>query len=207
MYTFDRLTRVGLCVFFACFVLAAQTLAQNQLPPSSQYTGRLNPEREMFSGKIVKLTNVAWDKCLNLRDIGNHNGGNPDVFGCVQHTDQEWTIEGIPGEAGRFWIRNRSWNKCLNLQSPFAQNGGNPNVWDCVNHLDQSWQLANYAMADVVGVGQRLVAQIYNLNHNMCLNLQNNGNYNGGLPNVWECTTHPDQYWYIETLSDWEAHN
>ena len=34
-----------------------------------------------------------------------------------------------------------------------------------------------------------------------CLNLQAPENRNGGIPNVWDCVSYPDQDWKIETLS------
>ena len=32
-----------------------------------------------------------------------------------------------------------------------------------------------------------------------CLNLQDHADENGGIPNVWECTNHPDQEWKVQS--------
>uniref|UniRef100_UPI00115C3D70 RICIN domain-containing protein n=1 Tax=Pseudanabaena sp. UWO311 TaxID=2487337 RepID=UPI00115C3D70 len=42
--------------------------------------------------------------------------------------------------------------------------------------------------------------KIKNRNWGKCLNLQSNATQNGGLPNVWDCVSHPDQEWKIEAV-------
>ncbi len=150
---------------------------------------------QAWDDQWLKIANRGWSMCLNLRDQGAFNGGFPDVFGCVEHPDQEWWIEDIGG--GWYKIRNRSWNMCLNLQPHEAYNGGRPNVWACEPHPDQEWRVED------IGGGW---FKIRNRAHNMCLNLQQHGAYDGGQPNVWACETHPDQEWQFFTLpSGWSG--
>jgi len=116
-------------------------------------------------------------------------------------------MEPMPGSPNLYWIRNRSWNMCLNLQGAQAFDGGLPNVWNCESHLDQGWQIGNYYIDNVPGVGERVNAQIFNPYHGMCLQLQNVGAFNGGNPSVNACTDHPDQYWQIETVTNWAQYH
>jgi hypothetical protein len=44
----------------------------------------------------------------------------------------------------------------------------------------------------------RKFVKLRNKNWGRCLNMQSTQNQNGGLPNVWECVSHPDQEWKIE---------
>lgn len=52
-----------------------------------------------------------------------------------------------------------------------------------------------------IGLVDRGLYKLKNKNWGKCLNLQSGENKNGGLPNVWECTTHPDQEWYLTRAS------
>jgi pimeloyl-ACP methyl ester carboxylesterase len=45
---------------------------------------------------------------------------------------------------------------------------------------------------------ERKFVKFRNKNWGRCLNMQSTQNQNGGLPNVWECVSHPDQEWKIE---------
>ncbi|MCI5136519.1 MAG: hypothetical protein D3920_15965 [Candidatus Electrothrix sp. AW2] len=50
--------------------------------------------------------------------------------------------------------------------------------------------------------GQGNYSKIKNKAWGKCLNLQDHANKNGGLPNVWDCVTHPDQEWEIQNVGN-----
>ncbi|WP_190303462.1 RICIN domain-containing protein, partial [Pseudanabaena sp. UWO311] len=59
--------------------------------------------------------------------------------------------------------------------------------------LSPFFQLGQFAKAE-----SSSFVKIKNRNWGKCLNLQSNATQNGGLPNVWDCVSHPDQEWKIE---------
>ena len=136
-------------------------------------------------GKLVKLRNRNWGRCLNLQNA-TQNGVATNAWECVSHPDQEWKIE----DAGNGFVklRNKNWGRCLNLQNA-TQNGVAANAWECVSHPDQEWKIED--------AGNGFV-QLRNKNWGRCLNLQN-ATQNGVAANAWECVSHPDQEWKIES--------
>ena len=100
--------------------------------PSSLASSSITPV-----GKLVKLRNKNWGRCLNLQNA-TQNGVAANAWDCVSHPDQEWKIE----DAGNGFVklRNKNWGRCLNLQNA-TKNGVTANAWECVSHPDQEWKI------------------------------------------------------------------
>ena len=174
---------------------------------SAQYVAPTNPfgagvVRAFLLGD-VKIRNRNWGKCLNLRSHFNREGGHPDVFGCLTHTDQEWVLSIVGSspqqDRGTVTLSNKSWGKCLMLSSAEAFNGGVLSAGNCSNSANQQWLVEPVGMVQTAD-GPRTGTgwfKLRNVGHGLCLNLQSWGAHEGGLPNVWGCASHADQEWFI----------
>jgi hypothetical protein len=78
-----------------------------------------------------------------------------------------------------------------------ACNGRADTFYSAVRKFGKTAYDKAQANAKPVPDGRKFV-KFRNKNWGRCLNMQSTQNQNGGLPNVWECVSHPDQEWKIE---------
>ena len=165
-------------------------------------TFSLNPKIALSKpGSVTNIRNVNHGKCLNLQKGMLVNGGLPDVFNCEGHIDQYWSISRITdvtidGSLVSLYMIMRDGSKgsfCLTIEDSENFNGGRPKV---TKNCNSSYSSIYWTITPVHSSGQ---FRIENTRTDKCLNLKAEDAFNGGKPTVWECNTHPDQFWTFDT--------
>ena len=78
---------------------------------------------------IKKLANLSSHLCLDT-DGSAVDGGTVRMWGCMDHPNQDWTIERV--DAFFFRLINDSSNLCLDTDGS-AWNGAQVRMWQCLN--------------------------------------------------------------------------
>ena len=138
------------------------------------------------SRSIIKLQNVATNRCLNVHGRENKEGGLASIYSCADTRDQQWYIQPITQTSKWFQLKNLATGKCLNIHGADNVEGGVVTVYSCANTQDQQWEQT--FEGSEVRIKHRVSGR--------CLNVhRGRHNFDGGPVTAYTCAPTPDQKW------------